>query len=466
MRLRYGTIALAALAACHAPAAVPRLAPLPVPAHGIPGIGPAQLDAGFWVAQAPEPDRVILTPDAIARQNLAMLATDSSLYDLERLPDTLQADRVRRWITRLWSPSARPLFDERGDTVATARLAALDAARNLDQIPAAQPLRFALIVDRADLRTFPTRLRVFSSRGDTHIDRWQETALFPGTPVIVVHESLDKQWWFVVSQTYAAWVEKGHLAEGPRDVVLGYAHKTPYLVVTGARVRTVFTPERPAVSEVPLEMGVRVPALVDWPADRPVNGQSPYTGHVIELPIRTASGGLEIVPALLPPTADVSSDYLPLTASGIVRQAFKFLGERYGWGHSYDGRDCSGFVSEVYRSFGVDLPRNTGDQAKSPALKRVVFTDADGPARRLDMLAGAHVGDLVYIPGHVMMVLGHWQGMPYVIHDVTGVSLLAADGSVERVTLNGVSVTPLTPLRSGPDHALTDRITTITEIRP
>ena len=44
-----------------------------------------------------------------------------------------------------------------------------------------------------------------------------------------------------------------------------------------------------------------------------------------------------------------------------------FLGERYGWGHRYNGRDCSGFVSEVYQSMGVQLPRNTSDQSVSPA---------------------------------------------------------------------------------------------------
>ena len=40
------------------------------------------------------------------------------------------------------------------------------------------------------------------------------------------------------------------------------------VVVTGATARTVFTRERPEVSELQLEMGVRVPLLADWPADR------------------------------------------------------------------------------------------------------------------------------------------------------------------------------------------------------
>lgn len=464
MRYRGVVISLALLAGCRA--ATPGLSPLAIPDHGVIGVDSAQLDPGFWVRLQSRPDRVILTPTAIADQNRAMLQQDSSLYDLERLPTALTQAEARKWVAGRSQAPTRQLYDEHGDSVTPAQVAALVAAAQIEVIPAEQPLRFALVTDRADLRTFPTRLRVFSSRGNTDIDRWQETALFPGTPVVLVHESRDKRWWFVVSQHYAAWIEKAHVAEGSRDQVLGYAHKTPWLVVTGATARTVFTPEQPAVSELRLDMGTRVPVLADWPANHPVNGQNAYTGHVIELPIRTAAGGLELVPALLPRTADVSSGYLRLTPGALLAQSFKFLGERYGWGHGYDGRDCSGFVSEVYRSFGVDLPRNTGDQEVSPALKnRVAFTAADGRDRRLAVLQDAEVGDLVFIPGHVMMVIGHYRGVPYVIHDVTGVGYLGADGNYVRVPLNGVSVTPLTPLMANAERSFVDRITSIQRIR-
>lgn len=464
MRFRLAVSTVALLAGCRT--AMPGPAPMAIPDHGVIGVGAEQLQPGFWATQQSRPDRVILTPAAIASQNRALLDRDSSVFDLERLPATLTREQVRRWVDRLSRAPGRQLYDERGDSVTAAQVAAMVASVQPDAIPAEQPPRFGLITQRANLRTFPTRLRVFSSRGNTDIDRFQETALFPGTPVVVVHESRDGQWWFVVSQTYAAWVEKSFVAQGSREQVLGYARKAPFLVVTGATARTVYTPERPAVSELQLDMGVRVPVLADWPANRHVNGQHPYTSYVIELPVRTATGGLDLVPALLPRIADVSGDYLTLTQAALLRQAFKFLGERYGWGHSYNGRDCSGFVSDVYRSFGVDLPRNTGDQAVSPVLNRVAFTDADNRERRLAVLKDAQPGDLVFIPGHEMMVIGHYRGVPYVIHDTAGPSYLGPDGSLVRLALNGVSVTPLTPLASSPDRTFVDNIRSIQRIRP
>src|SRR5690606_16400823 len=136
------------------------------------------------------------------------------------------------------------------------------------------------------------------------------------------------------------------------------------------------------------------------------NGQLPAAGYVVELPVRGDDGRLAFQAALLPRSADVAPDYLPLTEANLIRQAFKFLGERYGWGHSYNTRDCSGVVSEIYRSFGVLLPRNTSAQAVSPALNRLGFDAGDSHAARAQALRDARPGDLVYIPGHVMMVIG------------------------------------------------------------
>ena len=76
------------------------------------------------------------------------------------------------------------------------------------------------------------------------------------------------------------------------------------------------------------------------------------------------------------------------------------------------------------------------------------------------------VGDLVYIPGHVMLAIGRIDGEPYVIHDTSGASLFDADGHLERLHLNGVSVTPLLPLRVDADTTWVDRITSIVRTRP
>src|SRR3990170_1879864 len=114
MHSRLIIVALAALAGCRT--ATPEPVALAIPDHGVIGVDAAQLEPGFWVRLQPNPERLILTPAAIASQNRAMLDRDSSLFDLERLPAVLTREQVRRWVTRLSRAPGRTLFDERGDS--------------------------------------------------------------------------------------------------------------------------------------------------------------------------------------------------------------------------------------------------------------------------------------------------------------------------------------------------------------
>lgn len=441
-------------------------ASLPVPPSGVIGMSDAQLMPEFWIKQQDDPDRVIMDTQAILAQNARLLQVDPTMHDLKGLGATLDRAQVQGWVEKISRPPTGELFDEQGKSVPGATVDALVATLALDRIPANQPTRFGMVVQRAPLRTFPTVLRVFSHRGDTDIDRFQESAEFPGTPVVIAHVSADGQWYFVVSPRYAAWMEKKYVAEGDAKDVLAYAEQAPYRVITGASVRTVFTPEQPALSQLQLDMGVRVPMQTDLAPDQPVNGQHAYTAHVLRLPWRDPDGKLKLGPALLQRNADSSADYLPLTKANIISQAFKFLGERYGWGHDYDGRDCSGFVSDVYRSMGVQMPRNTRDQSISPGLQHQIFGAGDDHDARIRAAMALQTGDLVYIPGHVMMVIGRIDGQPYVIHDTGGMSYRDARGTIRRVKLNEVSVTPLLPLLFNEKQSYVDRMTSIVRIRP
>ncbi len=465
-RLPLARVLLAA-ALCTGPAFARGPAPVVAPGHaGIVGLHEAYLSPGYWIARQAEPDRVILDRAGIAAQNARMRQLDGSIHDLRALPATLARDFVREKIDAISHLPPRTLYDVQGNEFSPAQLRAISDNLALDRIPASRPLQYGLVVHRAALRAVPTGLRVFSSRGDTDIDRFQESALFPGDAVAVLHESADGDWLFVASERYVAWIEKRFVGIGDAAQVFGYGAHGPYRVITGATASTAYTPEEPRLSRLQLDMGVRVPVLADWPPLQPVNGQQGHAGHVIQLPARNDDGSLALLPALLPRSQDSSDDYLPLTPRNLLTQAFKFLGERYGWGHAYDTRDCSGFVSEVYRSFGVLLPRNTSAQAVSPALDRLAFGEKDGKARRDAAVDALQVGDLVYIPGHVMLTLGHADGMAWMIHDTSGGSWFGADGKRVPAHLNGVSVTPLQPMMASDTASYVDRITNIQRIRP
>ncbi|KJV29100.1 SH3 domain-containing protein [Luteibacter yeojuensis] len=461
--LRHTLLAAALALAVGTTAARAADTPAPPPS-GVLGVTDAQLDPGYWVQRQPEADTVLLDAAAIASLNAKVLGDDPSMHDIRHLGATVPHEQVVGWITTLTKKPAKTLYDVQGREVPAATIDDAIANASLGTIPARVTPKYGMALRRSALRGYPTDQRVFSHDDDTDIDRFQESTLFPGDPLVTVHTSRDGHWAFVVSPRYAAWMQVADIAYGSAQAVFAHVDATPYRVITGAKPATVFTPEVPALSELQLDMGTRVPLDASVPPDQPVNGQTAYTSWTLSLPVRDANGGLAFHPALLQRNQDSAADYLPLTRANIIRQAFKFLGERYGWGHAYNGRDCSGFVSDVYRSMGVQMPRNTGDQAKSPALPHTLFTTKDSHDARVKAAMALDVGDLVYIPGHVMMVIGKIDGQPYVIHDVGGMSYRLADGSMRRVKLNAVSVTPLLPLMFNDTQTFVDRMTSIVRI--
>ncbi len=167
------------------------------------------------------------------------------------------------------------------------------------------------------------------------------------------------------------------------------------------------------------------------------------SSFAVQIPARDGQGNLAFKTVLIGRGQDVREGYLPYSPENIIRQSFKFLGERYGWGHSYNARDCTGLVLEVFRSMGIMLPRNSSQQGSSPIGETILFTDDETVEERLDVLAGADVGDLVYSPGHAMIFLGFDEGEPYVIHDMSGSGWVDEHGDPIEGIMNGVAVTSL-----------------------
>jgi len=404
------------------------------------------LSENFWVKQTKNADQVLKSPKEIAHFKREVFSTDKHMVDLALYPEQLPGELVRKTILTISKPGKSTLFNPEGEILQPEGYAEYTTNLGLDIIPETVDVRFALVVNRSDMRTYPTDDRFYRKKKNQNLDRFQENGLFPGDALAVLHVSADKNWAFVQSYNYAAWVRLENIAIGDRREIQQYKDSSRFLVITGDKVWTSFNPEIPALSEIQLDMGIRVPLAEPGSIGNNLYGQNPYTSHTVLLPVRGSEGKLEFKQALIARNQDVNHGFIPFTRENVIRQAFKFLGERYGWGHSHNARDCTGFVMEVYKSFGIYMPRNTSQQGAAAYGENTRFTAESTQEEKLQALKKMDVGDLIYVPGHVLMYMGDVDGEPYVIHDVSLFRYEDDNGDYYEGTLNSVSVTPLIPL--------------------
>ena len=429
------------------------------------GINEMHLSANYWVEQTENAAQVLMDQDGIVGFNQHIFSTNEHMVDLTLFPAQLEGHKVKDRILAMSKPNKAVLYDPDGNELTTERYAKYTADLGLENIPATVQVQFALVVNRSDMRAYPTDDRYYKTREEQNLDRFQENGLFPGDALAVLHISADKQWAFVQSYNYSSWVRKENIAIGDRDVIEQYKGDERFLVITGDKVWTSFNPEVPALSELQLDMGIRIPLTENDGDNHDLYGQNPYTSYTVLLPVRNPQGRLEIKPALIPRNKDVSLGYIPFNRENIIRQAFKFLGERYGWGHSYNARDCTGFVMEVYKTFGFHMPRNTGQQGSGSFGKNTRFTSDSAMEEKLQAFKSMDVGDLIYVPGHVLMSIGKVDSEPYVIHDVSVFRYTDENGEYYEGTLNGVSVTPIIPLYGSKDSTYLELLYNIKSVR-
>lgn len=424
-----------------------------------------QMNSRFWQTKLAAPDQLLLTPAEITQRNTETFTLQSEMQSLHSLPAQYNKAELSGIIQSVSKVATTARFYPDGTALTPQHWQHYLSLLALEQVQAVNPLRFALVVKRTALRAFPTHDRVVNEQHNADLDRFAETALFPADAVAVLHRSRDQQWLLVRSYNYTGWVQAADVAIGSKQQVLAYTEQQPFIVVTGAKVYTAFNPLQAAVSELQLDMGVRLPLLSAAELGFNVHGQNPVASYIVQLPLRQTDGSLSFTPALLPLSADVQQGYLPFTPRNILAQAFKFLGERYGWGHDYNGRDCTGFISEIFRSFGLVMPRNSGQQGNGGYGRNIRFGADSTVADKQAALAQLQVGDLLYFPGHVGLYLGSVNGQPFMIHDVNTLLYPHSDGSIYRGTLNGVAVTPLLPLYATEQQSYFDAMYAIKSLR-
>jgi hypothetical protein len=163
----------------------------------------------------------------------------------------------------------------------------------------------------------------------------------------------------------------------------------------------------------------------------------------------------------------------PLTRRAFLTEAFRHLGEPYGWGGTGGGLDCSELVMDVLSTFDLDLPRHSADQAEAGSFSLAIPQDLPDEARLTLLDRALEQGVvLAHFPGHILIYLGRGaDGAPRALHAFAEYLEPCAHGEAEPaaerlVRVNRVAVSDLELGRGTSRRAFIERLTRIVVLGP
>jgi hypothetical protein len=147
------------------------------------------------------------------------------------------------------------------------------------------------------------------------------------------------------------------------------------------------------------------------------------------------------------------------TPKNAARAIDAMMGEPYGWGGKSGLRDCSAMTRDYFSTFGIWLPRNSGDQSVTGLRVSLKNMTSDERAETITR-DGVPFATLIHMPGHIMLYLGLYDGEPAVFHNTWGVAVRGGRAVVGRAVVSGLRLGEEIPGKPA-NSLLIDRMDTI-----
>ncbi len=311
---------------------------------------------------------------------------------IEEFPKSLNGSQVREWITQDKLPEGKLFIENRAFTEEDFERFIEEA--NLSAIPEEVSVLYGWTLRRTRMRMYPSHATVH--KGSPKIDYNQYTLLEPFTPLAILHRSKSGKWLYVHAPYMRGWVEEKDVLFVDRQELLKVIGM-PFLVVATGKINVggvvfglgsslYYEEKRGNLYKVLLPDGKRL-----W-----IKGGKEFTEGYESFSEERAKAILD-----------------------------KLLGEPYDWGGKEGRWDCSSLVQSLYRVFGLELPRNSSQQAQIGRLVAKNFESYEELKETLKELPSFRT--LLFMRGHVMIYGGFEGDQPVIYHAVH--TLKGEDGS-------------------------------------
>ncbi len=398
-------------------------------------------------------DETLISEDGINDLNRIMLEGKSSyMHDLIGLNETYNADNLLNSLKKTEAPKKDKIYAD-GKLIPdhAAYYAAIGKAiEETGYTGSERKNQYALAVKRTDMLSIPTSAYIGYSEFDT--DNESVTSALNVNEPFVIRQTAEvsgNRFYWGYSDNCSGWVDSKDLAvcTSKEEWLDSWKTETDgedFLVVTENCITLEPSHYQEYLSEVKLTFGTILKLIPEKDIPRNVGERGPWNNYAVYLPTKDEEGKYVKRAALISQHYEVSIGYLEMTQSEILRVAFNNLGDRYGWGGMLDSMDCSLFTRNVYKCFGLFLPRNTNWQL---IPERLISLKDMSNEDKLNAISRMPAGTCLYFTGHTMIYTGTVDNMAYVISD-TG-SLSDSEGELDVRTMYSIVLNPLSVRRRG-----------------
>lgn len=419
------------------------------------------LSADFWTSKLSNSSEIIMNQEQISNFNSKIISNVKAMYDLSSYKDTISKTDIVNYINSYKLPT-KTMYFSNGTKVDNAFYNSISDNLNMSNLSDSTKIKYGICIQKTSIRSFPTNEGIYSSTTSKECDFFQESACQACEGVLLLNQSKDSKWYFVQSNNYRGWVDASNIAvTTDKKQFFDYLNSQNFLVVTGNYIKTQFNPYSEQVSDEKFFMGTKIPFITSN-IPSVIDNQCTDGNYVVKLPVRDKNGILNFKLAIISKNQDIHVGFLTYTHENILKQAFKLLGDRYDWGDKYVGRDCSGFILCIFKTFGFNLPRNTDVQELTPGSKKQ-FNKNDSLSNRNQTLDKVNPGAIIFMNNHVMLYLGKENGTHYIIHDFS-TYYKKVNGSYSKIAVNEVAVTPVT-INLSSSSTFSQQFTSVIEIK-
>ena len=270
----------------------------------------------------------------------------------------------------------------------------------------------AITLRHTNLRLYPSRRAIYydpKRAGEGFpFDYSQNSSVHMNTPIIISHYSLDQLWVYSQTSFASGWIKVEDIAFTNYEFQEKFQNGDYSITV---KDNLNLSDDNGEISLV--KMGTIFPI-------------DPITKKYLRAK-KDAKGFAKLSKITVNDVDIIAHKPIKFNQYNLAYISKQLVGEPYGWGGKEKCRDCSALTRDFFSPFGIYLPRNSRQQARSGSEFMSLKGLKSSEKKQTILNYAKPFRSMLFVPGHITLYLGEQKGEPIILHNYWGVRL--NDGS-------------------------------------